>query len=213
MINASLAALATLSLVVAALMTAVAWTAKRDQHRRAAARIAVLARAIHAGDPWEQPAGRPSRFTFTRFASIGVAVVATLAVCGLAFVSTSGAGKIRSSRQVERIADAPLDLVALEHDRDDNRLLVRGIVRNPGSAATVSNLAAVVLFYAKDGSFISSRRAAVAARALAPGADTAFVVALPDADSVDRYRVSFRTEDRIVPHIDRRARSALARRE
>jgi hypothetical protein len=35
----------------------------------------------------------------------------------------------------------------------------------------------------------------------------------PDADSVDRYRVSFQTDDRIVPHVDRRGRNVIARTE
>ena len=46
----------------------------------------------------------------------------------------------------------------------------------------------------------------MAVTALAAGAEAPFVVTLPDADSVDRYRVSFRTDDRIVPHVDRRGR-------
>jgi hypothetical protein len=53
----------------------------------------------------------------------------------------------------------------------------------------------------------------VATAALAPGAETPFVVTLSDADTVDRFRVSFRTDDRVVPHIDRRGRNAIARTE
>ena len=35
--------------------------------------------------------------------------------------------------------------------------------------------------------------------------EATFVVTVPGAGAVDRYRVSFRTDDRIVPHVDRRA--------
>jgi hypothetical protein len=147
------------------------------------------------------------------FAAVGLAGALLVgAVAGLLLVA-GGSRATHPASHVERVADAPLELVTLEHDRDDDRLVVRGIVRNPSSARVLSNLTAVVLIYAEDGSVISSGRAPVAVKALAPGAETAFVVTLPDADSVARYRVSFRAEDRIVPHIDRRARSALARRE
>ncbi len=117
------------------------------------------------------------------------------------------------ARHDDRPTGSALELVALEHDRDDDRLVVRGIVRNPSSGQTQQNLTAVVLMFAKDGAYISSGQAPLAVRSLRPGAETPFVVALPDANSVDRYRVSFRTDERIVPHIDRRSRSALARRE
>jgi hypothetical protein len=39
---------------------------------------------------------------------------------------------------------------------------------------------------------------------LAPGSETAFVVTVPHANEVGRYRVSFRSDDRVVPHVDRR---------
>jgi hypothetical protein len=106
-----------------------------------------------------------------------------------------------------------LELVALEHDRDDNRLVVRGIVRNAASAVTLNGLTAVVLVFSKEGGYLASGRAPVATAALAPGAETPFVVTLSDADTVDRFRVSFRTDDRVVPHIDRRGRNAIARTE
>ena len=44
-----------------------------------------------------------------------------------------------------------------------------------------------------------------------PGGESRFVVSVPSAADVGRYRVSFRTDDRVVPHVDRRE-PALARR-
>jgi hypothetical protein len=38
-----------------------------------------------------------------------------------------------------------------------------------------------------------------------PGTESVFVVTVPGAADVGRYRVSFRSDDRIVPHVDRRA--------
>ena len=37
------------------------------------------------------------------------------------------------------------------------------------------------------------------------GGESPFVVTVPGAADVGRYRVSFRTDDRVVPHIDRRS--------
>ena len=47
-------------------------------------------------------------------------------------------------------ANAPLELLALEHDRDGDRFIVRGIVRNP-TGAGIDGLAAVVSVFGRDG--------------------------------------------------------------
>ncbi len=229
MINLTLAVITILSLIVAAIMSAVAWTTKREERRRAAARVAWLAAAIHEhGDdlPIRPPAAgdeRPGLFVAptgspgTKLAAIGVVVVfAVGAVTGLVLLAESGpraAHRGPDAARVEQPARVLLELVALEHDRDDSRLVVRGIVRNPASAVTLNGLTAVVLVFSKDGGYLASGRAPVATAALAPGAETPFVVTLADADTVDRFRVSFRTDDRVVPHIDRRGRHAIARTE
>jgi hypothetical protein len=103
----------------------------------------------------------------------------------------------------------PLELVALGHDRDGDRLTVRGVVRNPAAGAPVDRLVAIVFVFNHEGGFVSSAHAAVAA--LRPGGESRFVVTLASAGDISRYRVSFRTDERVVPHIDKRDRSALAR--
>lgn len=228
MINVTLAVVAVFSMIVAAIATAIAWVTVRDERRRTAARVAVLAAAIHDHDD-QQPRtassevprspslfGDPAVETRTRFAIVGaVALVAVGAVTGLVLVAESGSrGRSTSGlARVEGPPDVPLELVALEHERDESRLVVHGIVRNPPSAAKLNGLTAVVLVFSKEGAYIASARAPVAIAPLVPGAETPFVVTLPDADSVDRYRVSFRTDDHIVPHIDRRDRNPVARTE
>ncbi len=97
----------------------------------------------------------------------------------------------------------PLDLVALGHERQADRLIVRGVVRNVASARTEA-LTAVVFAFDRDGGFVTSGRAAVDTPQLAPGGDSTFSVTLPHAERVVRYRVSFRTDAGIVPHVDRR---------
>ena len=108
------------------------------------------------------------------------------------------------NRGVAPAAPVPLELVALGHERDGNRLIVRGVVRNPSAGSAVEPLTAVVFVFNAEGGFVTSARAAVDANALRSTGETTFAVTVPDAASVSRYRVSFRSGDRIVPHVDRR---------
>jgi hypothetical protein len=100
----------------------------------------------------------------------------------------------------------PVELLALGHDRDGDRLTVRGVVRNPSAGRAVDRMTAVVFLYNRDGGFLTSGRAGIDSTALLAGGESAFVVVIPGASDVGRYRVSFRTDDRVVPHVDRRDR-------
>jgi hypothetical protein len=228
MMNLTLAIVAALSLIVAAIMTVVAWVTVRDERRRVAARVARLAEAIHEHDdlplrrvsgdvkPGPSPsAGQAASRGRSLTAAVVVAALVLGSVTGLLLLAERGARARTTSgaAHVQRKADAaPLELVALEHDRDENRLIVRGIVRNPASAETLKGLTVVVLVFSKAG-YTASAQAPAAVASLGAGAETPFVVTLEDADWVDRFRVSFRTGDRVVPHVDRRGRNAIARTE
>ena len=100
--------------------------------------------------------------------------------------------------------DAPLELVALGHEQNADRLTVRGSVRNPPSGRDAGRLTAVVFVFNRDGGFLAGGRAAIDASTLAPGAQSPFVVTVPGAGDVDHYRVSFRIDEGVVPHVDRR---------
>jgi hypothetical protein len=100
------------------------------------------------------------------------------------------------------MTNAPLELVALGHERDADSLTVRGVLRNPASGKELGQLTAVVLLFNHDGGFVASGRAAVQAPTLEPGGETTFVITIPGVADVERYRVSFRIEDRVVPHVD-----------
>jgi hypothetical protein len=104
---------------------------------------------------------------------------------------------------------APLELLALEHDRDGDRFIVRGIVRN-STAAAIDGVTAVISVFGYDGRLITSESGVLAVDTLAAGTETPFMVILPGADAVDRYHLSFRTPSGIVPHLDRRARGVMA---
>lgn len=149
----------------------------------------------------------PSGSSWGAIVAAGVFVLATAA----ALVIVLGGGSTattHASDQAPEVAPPPvaaLELVALGHERDGDRLTVRGIVRNPESGAALDRLTAVVFLFNRDGGFLSSGRVNVESSALRPGTESIFVVTVPGAGDVGRYRVSFRTDDRIVPHVDRRA--------
>jgi len=148
--------------------------------------------------------------------------LATVVAIGVFVVGVAGAlavvlsGGSRSGVPAERSAGAavaasappavapPLELVSLTHEREADRLMVRGIVRNPISAKTVGGLSAVVSAFNRDGAPVGTGRAVLDVPTLAPGAESAFVVPLAASASVERYRISFRTDAGVVAHVDRR---------
>jgi hypothetical protein len=104
--------------------------------------------------------------------------------------------------------NAPLELVSLSHQRQNDKLAVSGLVRNPTTGKPIDRLSAVVFLFDKSGTFVTSSRANVDFLKLGAGDETPFVVSLDAPATVARYRVSFRTDDGIVPHIDRRSATA-----
>jgi hypothetical protein len=225
-----------LSAALAAVMSAIAWRVAREEKKRAEARISALAAEIHgqsgaiqdlplreapvaAGssthlfEPGEPPAS--TGFRLAVGAALGVFVVGTAAAAVVwlsAGPPTAPVGPVPAVVSQQATPESwPLELVALGHDREGDQLTVRGVVRNPASASAVDRLTAVVFVFNHDGGFVTSARATVATAGLDPGRESTFVVAIPNAGAISRYRVSFRTDDRVVPHIDKREPSAMAR--
>lgn len=204
------------SLVLAALMSAIAWRLAGEERRRSEARVAVLAADIHDADAAPTSAAPNVALSADLFSAAqpetsagrwatvaGLGVIAFCTILALA-VGLSGA---RSATGGAAAPAAPLELVALDHDRDGERLVIRGVVRNPAAGPAVAGLTAVVFLFNRDGGFLTSERAAIGAASLAPGSESPFVVTVPGAGDVGRYRISFRTGDRIAPHVDTRGRS------
>ena len=106
--------------------------------------------------------------------------------------------------------NSPLELVSLTHARQNSKLAVSGLVRNPASGKPIEHLSAVVFLFDRTGTFVTSSRANVDFLKLGAGDESPFVVSLDAPPTVARYRVSFRTDDGIVPHIDRRGSVAPA---
>jgi hypothetical protein len=252
------------SMVVAAIMSVIAWRLAAAERRRSEARIAALSAEIHApavagtgtgkvlrraeiglrAEPprltavpqprplqrWDNDlplgAGDSGRDAGQMFASeprnggagrllVAVGVIGAIAalVLGISLLrgrpaaapTTATAPSAAATGDNRGVAPpAPLELVALGHERDGNRLIVRGVVRNSSAGSPVEPLTAVVFVFNGEGGFVTSARAEVDANALRSAGETTFAVTVPDAASVSRYRVSFRSGDRIVPHVDRR---------
>jgi hypothetical protein len=220
--NATLVGVALISIAVAVAMTVIVLRMVWQERQRSAARVAALAAEIHSGGrdlPLQDEA--PSVAAGEMFAATqppsprGVLGAGVLAF-GIAAAIVLAVGATRywtrpdgQSSQPARIT-APqattetLELLALDHERADDHLTVRGIVRNPARGSEVDHLTAVVLLFNQQGGFLTSGRGAVETAALQPGAEAAFEITVPGAADVGRYRVSFRTDDHVVPHVDRR---------
>lgn len=135
--------------------------------------------------------------------AIGVAVVG-LALTGI-YVWNRPA-----SATAATVMAVPLELVSLRHETQGETLIVSGLVRNPSSGGSVKGLTAVAFSFDRQGTFLASGRAPIDYQQLGAGEESPFSVSVPQSSGVARFRVSFRTDAGIVPHLDRRAPSASA---
>ncbi len=137
---------------------------------------------------------------------VGAILLATAAWLGVfpAGLTRQDAGASEGSGAETVAPGQPLHLLALEHVQAGDTLTISGIIRNPETGASQTRLTAVVFVFDRQGSFVTSARALVDPDMLGPGQETPFAVKVEQARSVGRYRVSFRTETGVVPHVDRR---------
>jgi len=101
-------------------------------------------------------------------------------------------------------APAPLELMSMRYQHQGTTLTVSGFVRNPAQGAAMHGVTAVVFAFDRTGAFVASGRAALDFSALAPGDESPFVVTVPNIPDVARYRVTFRTGNGVIRHVDRR---------
>lgn len=146
----------------------------------------------------------PSRASRSRLLAVVLLLTAVLVGIGVSRVagrSTSNARATDSSRQ----QSPTLELVSLVHERNAaGDLELRGEVHNPANGATLEDVTAVAMLFDGQGAYLASGRAALQARTLLHGTGATFAITIPDAAAAERYRVSFRSHDRIIPHTDRR---------
>ena len=138
--------------------------------------------------------------------SLAMAAVALFVVLsgGLVWMMSGS----RATASAASATTAPLELMSLSHQRQNDKLSISGLVRNPLGGKPVEHLSAVVFLFDRMGTFITSARTNVDFLKLAAGDESPFVVSLDAPATVARYRVSFRTDDGVLPHIDRRSASA-----
>jgi hypothetical protein len=143
------------------------------------------------------------RDTGSRQKALALAAIALFAVLsgGLVWMMSGP----RGSSAVAVGPNSPLELVSLSHQRQNDKLAVSGLVRNPVAGQPIENLSAVVFLFDRMGTFVTSSRANVDFLKLGAGDESPFVVSIEAPPTVARYRVSFRTDDGVVPHVDRRA--------
>lgn len=209
-----------LSLILAAGMAVALAGRLREERRRSDARVMLLAelasdaRAAHvvAGvgglfDEHDEPSAWPRRAAI----AAGLLVLVAMASLGWRAVRSDVAAP---GTEVAAASGQPLELLSLGHVAEGTALTIRGVVQNPRAAVSVSDVEATVLAFSADRAVVASGRAPLDFATLAPGAESPFVIHLPGASNVARYRVSFRGKDgRALGHVDRRHADAIARKE
>jgi len=145
-------------------------------------------------------------------AAVMVALILALWAVGRLIAPGTSADQQQAQQRTAAAAAAtaaPLELVALSQTREGDALTISGVVRNPHAGASVDRLAAVVSFFDGAGNQLTSVRAPLDFRTLAPGDESPFQVTTTVPAGVSRYRVSFRRDEgTIVPHVDRRQQEA-----
>jgi hypothetical protein len=208
-----LLALAVVSLLSAAGFGGFAWHLLREERRRSAARVAALSSAIDTTVPAAPTPGVSDLFSPKPSAAaqgnpvIKVAVGVAMAIVLIVVVAGAnrGRGIATTTDGAAARGTAPLELISMRHTREGQTLTVAGLVRNPRGGAQAKRVTAVILAFNRAGAFINSARAPLDFTTLAPGDESPFVVTVPSAAEVGRYRVSFRTDAGVIRHIDRRS--------
>jgi hypothetical protein len=100
----------------------------------------------------------------------------------------------------------PLQLLSLKHTTDESGAFVlTGLVQNPASGRPLQGVVAVVYLFDQDGRYFAGGKTPIELTSFHPGEESPFVVKVPAAAGVARYRIGFRMEGGgVVAHVDRR---------
>jgi hypothetical protein len=140
-----------------------------------------------------------------RYLAVAASVLLVV-LSGAAYLTIDGSG---ARAAAVASSAAPLELISLAHERAGGALHIKGLVRNPISGARVEHLSAVAFLFNQQGELVASSRARVDFTQLTPGDESPFVIRLDAPANVARYRVSFRTDAGVVPHVDRRGQEPI----
>lgn len=160
---------------------------------------------VHAGF---LGADTPAREGTGRQRGLAAAAAVLAVVVGTFAVARIGGGAEATGSA--GAAPASLELLSLRHEREGAVLSVAGLVRNPPTGANVERVSVIVFLFDQQGTFVSSARAPIDFVKLTAGDESPFVVKMQAPQAVARYRVSFRTDDGTLPHVDRRGEPPAA---
>lgn len=235
--NTTLVLTTIFSVAVALAATIALFLAFRQEHRRAAARVAALRQAARGEEPFDHAGDAPLDLPLEDFAAdtdtagnvarpmfgdapepspwgrrIAAAAATAVVVAAAGYVLLPRGETTREAHAAPPAAGQPLELLSLRHSQEEGRLVIAGLVQNPRAGAPLSRIMATAFLFGPDGTFVASGRAPLDFSTLTPGDESPFVVAVPVTVPVARYRVGFRSEDgRVIAHVDRRATGTLAR--
>ena len=152
-----------------------------------------------------------------RFAVIG-ALAAVLFIVGAGWRALGSSAEETSpatqSAQQSQTTTPALELLSLQHAQQDGMLVISGLVQNPRGSAPLAGVQATVVLFDANGGTLATNRVPIDFTTLAPGDESSFVVRVPAAGAVSRYRVGFRGgDDRILAHVDRRNNDTVARKQ
>jgi hypothetical protein len=208
-----------ISVVVAVVSSIVAWRVLRRERVRSDARVSLLASAIDEGDSLEEAFDWPDEEEETRVAALSlpfaehpasdlrrrplITAAAGLAAVLAVVVLIAMTGNRHEASTAPAVAPPEaLELLSTRDAREGATLAITGLVRNrlegPSDALT-----AVVSVLDQNGQVVGSGSTGLGS--IAPGDESLFVVTIPRATDVVRYRVSFRSHAGAVRHIDRRS--------
>lgn len=105
----------------------------------------------------------------------------------------------------------PVELLSLSHAREGEYLAITGSIRNPQAGIERAQLSVAATVFDRDGTVVGMGQTPLPVTVLAPGGETPFAISLPDADLINRYRISFMQGQTSVPHVDRRTTGEQAR--
>ncbi len=127
-----------------------------------------------------------------------------LLIVGSVWLTSRTSNPAQASAKAASGEGRPLELMSMRYQRQGTTLTVSGLVKNPAAGGAVNGVIAVVFAFDHNGAFVASGRAPLDFSALAPGDESPFVVNVPNVSDVARYRVTFRSGNGVVRHIDRR---------
>ena len=224
-----LVSMTALSLILAIAMGVVLFTVLREDRQRSDARVAALAAASARHDLPLAPRATESRrepdpivrtshelFAVSTDPSpwgrrLGVALALALVFGVAAYIAVPARSAHPAAASAAAPPSLPLELLTLNHTQQPSGLTISGTVYNPRGGAPVSQVFAAVVLFGPDGNFLTSARAPLDFRTLRPGEESPFVITVPVAAEVARYRVGFRGADgSVIAHVDRRADAPAA---